>query len=154
MTIFKNPKFNKKLSLVKHFLKLNAWHQYPSKKKRKFCETTTVKKWKFVGRKKTIPSSVFPSVLSTVGAMENLYGPHKLYTRKLFKNFYILKFLQINVIREPIYLQPFFKRYSNLNKYNHYIFTKINCPDFRYESNGTFVLGWVFFSSDKFRLFN
>ena len=28
------------------------------------------------------------------------------------------------------------------------------CSDFRYESDGIFVLGWVFFSSDKFRLFN
>ena len=29
-----------------------------------------------------------------------------------------------------------------------------NCPEFRYESNGMFVLGVGFFSSDKFRLFN
>ena len=29
-----------------------------------------------------------------------------------------------------------------------------NCSDFRYESNGIFVLGVGFFSSDKFRLFN
>ena len=29
-----------------------------------------------------------------------------------------------------------------------------NCSDFRYESNGIFVLGVSFFSSDKFRLFN
>ena len=28
------------------------------------------------------------------------------------------------------------------------------CSDFRYESNGKFVLGVGFFSSDKFRLFN
>ena len=28
------------------------------------------------------------------------------------------------------------------------------CSDFRYESNGIFVLGVGFFSSDKFRLFN
>ena len=28
------------------------------------------------------------------------------------------------------------------------------CSDFRYESNRIFVLGVVFFSSDKFRLFN
>ena len=28
------------------------------------------------------------------------------------------------------------------------------CSDFRYESNGIFVLGMGFFSSDKFRLFN
>ena len=28
------------------------------------------------------------------------------------------------------------------------------CSDFRYESNGIFVLGWVFFASDKFRLLN
>ena len=32
--------------------------------------------------------------------------------------------------------------------------SKNYCSDFRYESNGIFVLGWVFFSSDKFRLFN
>ena len=29
-----------------------------------------------------------------------------------------------------------------------------SCSDFRYESNGIFVLGVGFFSSDKFRLFN
>ena len=28
------------------------------------------------------------------------------------------------------------------------------CSDFRYESNGIFVLGVGFFSADKFRLFN
>ena len=28
------------------------------------------------------------------------------------------------------------------------------CSDFRYESNGIFVIGVGFFSSDKFRLFN
>ena len=28
------------------------------------------------------------------------------------------------------------------------------CYDFRYESNGIFVLGVGFFSSDKFRFFN
>ena len=31
---------------------------------------------------------------------------------------------------------------------------QIYCSDFRYESNGIFVLGVGFFSSDKFRLFN
>ena len=30
----------------------------------------------------------------------------------------------------------------------------VNCSDFRNESNGIFVPGVVFFSSDKFRLFN
>ena len=34
-------------------------------------------------------------------------------------------------------------------KFKHY-----NCSEFRYESNGIFVLGVGFFSSDKFRLFN
>ena len=29
-----------------------------------------------------------------------------------------------------------------------------HCSDFRYESNGIFVLGVGFFSSDNFRLFN
>ena len=32
--------------------------------------------------------------------------------------------------------------------------SRIYCSDFRYESNGIFVLGVGFFSSDKFRLFN
>ena len=40
-------------------------------------------------------------------------------------------------------LHKFFKRLSKRVAY---------CYDFRYESNGIFVLGWVFFSSDKFRL--
>ena len=31
---------------------------------------------------------------------------------------------------------------------------ELYCSDFRYESNGIFVLGVGFFSSDKFRLFN
>ena len=35
------------------------------------------------------------------------------------------------------------------------VLLKFNCcSDFRYESNGIFVLGVGFFSSDKFRLFN
>ena len=37
---------------------------------------------------------------------------------------------------------------AKLNAENFY------CSDFRYESNGIFVLGVGFFSSDKFRLFN
>ena len=35
-----------------------------------------------------------------------------------------------------------------------YVQPFIYCSDFRYESNGIFVLGVGFFSSDKFRLFN
>ena len=33
-------------------------------------------------------------------------------------------------------------------------FLVVYCSDFRYESNGIFVLGVGFFSSDKIRLFN
>ena len=42
------------------------------------------------------------------------------------------------------------KNENDLNKKVPYSF----CSDFRYESNGIFVLGVGFFSSDKFRLFN
>ena len=35
-----------------------------------------------------------------------------------------------------------------------YDFAVCFCSDFRYESNRIFVLGLIFFSSDKFRIFN
>ena len=39
-------------------------------------------------------------------------------------------------------------------KFHYFALNYPFCSDFRYESNGIFVLGVVFFSSDKFRLFN
>ena len=41
-------------------------------------------------------------------------------------------------------------KFSNIK----FLAQKDNCSDFRYESNGIFVLGVGFFSSDKLRLFN
>ena len=45
----------------------------------------------------------------------------------------------------------FHKKFQILEKK---FFILFYCSDFRYESNGIFVLGVGFFSSDKFRLFN
>ena len=54
---------------------------------------------------------------------------------------------------------PFsFKKKSNhqkiLRDWNYCNASSTYCSDFRYESNGIFVLGAGFFSSDKFRIFN